>query len=221
MKYEANTKIDNENIKVSIDINDVSRNMKESSGSKGSMSLGDRLKKVKVQLDGFVGSELYQTLSRLHVSPVRSPIRKTNVILKNPNFKKAEELWNYIQSFVSKDKKEKDKRNFFDKGLLKTEYDQAFLLTFIANKNLISTVTGTSETNMINQMMVRLIDNLLDTDEELTEDKLKVMFEKQADIIKEKNKKKARSVSRILDDRLDREINSIKEMLELLGNGVD
>ena len=99
MKYEANTKI-------SIDINDVSRNMKESSGSKGSMSLGDRLKKVKVQLDGFVGSELYQTLSRLHVSPVRSPIRKTNVILKNPNFKKAEELWNYIQSFVSKVKKD-------------------------------------------------------------------------------------------------------------------
>ena len=40
-------------------------------------------------------------------------------------------------------------------------------------------------------------------------------------LLKEKNKKKARSVSRILDDRLDREINSIKEMLELLGNGVD
>ena len=36
----------------------------------------------EIQLDGFTGTELYQTLTRLHVAEVRSPIRKTNVILK-------------------------------------------------------------------------------------------------------------------------------------------
>ena len=219
MKYEANTKVLNENIKISVGINDISRNIKEAGGSKNHMSLQERLAAIKIQIDGFFGSELVQTLARLHVPPVRSPIRKTNVILKNPNFKKAEELWNYIQSFESKDKKEKEKKNYFDKGLLKNQYDQAFLMTFIANKNLITTSSSTTESNIINQMMSRLIDNLLDTDGDLTEDKIKEMFNKQITLIKNRNEEKAKTISGIVDDRLEREIGSINKVLELLENG--
>ena len=83
----------------------------------------ERLAKVKVQLDGFFGTELMTTLSKLHVEKVRSPIRKTNVILKNPNFRKAEELWNYIQTYVNKDNNVVDKKNYYDEGNLKDEYN--------------------------------------------------------------------------------------------------
>ena len=173
-----------------------------------------------MQIDGFFGTELMITLSRLHVSPVRSPIRKTNVILKNPNFKKAEELWNYIQSFESKDKKEKEKRDFFDKGVLKNEYDQAFLMAFIANKNFINSSNRATEISVINQMIQRLVDNLLDTDPNITEDKLEDIFNKQIKSIKAKNKEREESILNIFKDRLVRENNSMKEMLEVLKEGV-
>ena len=84
-------------------------------------------------MDGFKASELYRTLTKLHVSPVRSPIRKTNVILKNPNFQKAEELWNYIQLFKSKDKKEASKMNYYDDGIIKQDYNSVFLMLYNYN----------------------------------------------------------------------------------------
>ena len=215
MKYEANTKVFGENLKISIDMSDVSKSIKEHSGSKNGFTFAERIKKAKQQIDGFFGTELMQTLTRLHVAPVRSPIKKTNVILKNPNFRKAEELWNYIQSFQSKDKKEKEKRDYFDKGVLKNEYDQAFLMAFIANKNFISSSQSTNETNIIQQMIVRLIDNLLETDPLLTEDRVKDVFLKQVEIIKEKNIKRRKSIINILDNRLDREVKAIDDLLDM------
>ena len=217
MQYEAITKVDADDLKISIDLSDISKIVKETGGEKNHVSLKDRLYKIKVQLDGFTGTELWQTLNRLHVTPVRSPIRKTNVILKNPNFRKAEELWNYIQSFESKDKKEKDKRDYFDRGILKNEYDQAFLMAFIANKNLINTSLDASETVIVNQMMKRLIDNLLDSSEELDEDKIKMLFDKQLSNIKEKNEKRSNSIFRIIDRCFDKELENYYHIINILG----
>lgn len=218
LQYEANTNVFGENLKISLDLSDVTKSIKEDSGSKNNMSYSDRVNKIKRQVDGFFGTELMMNLTRLHVSPVRSPIKKTNVILKNPNFRKAEELWNYIQTFESKDKKEKEKRDFFDKGVLKNEYDQAFLMAFIANKNYINTSTTATESAIINQMIQRLVDNLLDTDPDITEDKLKDAFNKQIQLIKEKNAKREQSIHGIFEDRLTRENNQMNEILKLFRN---
>ena len=220
IQYVANTSVFGEELKISLDLSDITKTIQENSGERNNLSFEERIKKIKMQIDGFFGTELMITLSRLHVSPVRSPIRKTNVILKNPNFKKAEELWNYIQSFESKDKKEKEKRDFFDKGVLKNEYDQAFLMAFIANKNFINSSNRATEISVINQMIQRLVDNLLDTDPNITEDKLEDIFNKQIKSIKAKNKEREESILNIFKDRLVRENNSMKEMLEVLKEGV-
>ena len=214
LKYEANTKVYGENLKISIDVSDVTRDVMEHTGDKGGLTLSERIRKAKTQIDGFFGTELIQILAKLHVSPVRSPIKKTNVILKNPNFRKAEELWNYIQSFESKDKRKKENREFFDKGILKEEYDQAFLMAFIANKNFISSSSSTTETNIIQQMTQRLIDNLLETDSDLTEDRLGELFQKQISITKEKNTERKKRIDSVISSRLDREIRSITELLD-------
>ena len=216
LKYEANTKVYGEDLKISIDVSDVTKNIQEHSGDRGEMTYAERIRKVKTQIDGFFGSELMQILSKLHFEPVHSPIKKTNVILKNPNFRKAEELWNFIQAFESQDKKEKEKREFFDKGILKNEYDQAFLMAFIANKNFISSSQATTESNIINQMIQRLIENLLDTDPELTEDKIQDAFLKQIKIIKERNENRSKRIFGVLEDRLEREEKSLDDVLNHL-----
>ena len=214
LKYEANTKVHGENLKISIDVSDVTRDIMEHTGDKGGLTLSERIRKLKTQIDGFFGTEMIQILAKLHVSPVRSPIKKTNVILKNPNFRKAEELWNYIQSFESKDKRKKENREFFDKGILKEEYDQAFLMAFIANKNFISSSSSTTELGIIQQMSQRLIDNLLETDPDLTEDKLDEIFHKQVLVMKEKNEKRRKRIFTTIHDKLERENRSLEDILD-------
>ncbi|MDD2504883.1 MAG: hypothetical protein PHF21_01255, partial [Bacilli bacterium] len=44
-------------------------------------------------------SEMYTTLEKLNVSLVAPPIKKTNLILKNPNFQVAEKLWTFMQTY--------------------------------------------------------------------------------------------------------------------------
>lgn len=215
LNYEANTKVGTEKIKFSLSVISVDKDITETKNN-STMSYGDRIKKIKVQLDGFMGTELMQTLAKLHVPPVRSPIRKTNVILKNPNFKKAEELWNYIQTFVSKDKKEFDRKDYFDKSSLKNEYDQAVLMTYIANKTLSESSSGVTEGKVITEMIQRLIETVLDTDRNMSEDRLKDIFDRQIKNIKERNIEKSQSILHILEDRLDREKKNILRSMELL-----
>lgn len=216
MNYEANTKVGTDNIQISLKIHSVDKNIEENKNDHN-MSYADRIKNIKLQLDGFTGSELYTTLNKLHVPAVRSPIRKTNVILKNPNFKKAEELWNYIQTFEVKDRKEFDKKDYFDNTSLKNDYDHALLMTYIANRS-ISNTGGVSENRVITEMIQRLIENILDTDSEITEDKLKEIFNKQIKLIKERNKAKAQAIFGIVEDRLKREIKYISNDVLLLGD---
>lgn len=222
LTYVANTKVGSEDVRVSLRICSLDKNIKETKLSDSGLTYVERLKKVQVQLDGFNGTELIQTLNKLHVAPVRSPIKKTNVILKNPNFKKAEELWNYIQSFESKDKIERDKQDYYDKGSLKEQYDQAFLLQYIANrsinlsKNGDGASKGVSDRKLVSDTLQRVIENILDTDMSISEDRLKEIFDKQISTVKTKNTEKARNVVNILNDRFAKEKEHMEEIFKLM-----
>lgn len=216
IKYEGNSKVGTDDIKFSLTINAIDKNVKEPEKDKSDLSYADRLNKIKVQLDGFMGTELMTTLSKLHAEKVRSPIRKTNVILKNPNFRKAEELWNYIQTYVNKDKNEVDKKDYFDDGVLKNEYDQAILMTYIANKSLAVGSNKINETTMLSNVVDRLISNLLDSDDELTEDYLKEIFIKEIKKVKANNNNKKKVILRILKDRMSKDNDKIMNDFNLL-----
>lgn len=216
IKYEGNSKVGTDDIKFALTINAVDKNIKEPEKDKSDLSYADRLNKIKVQLDGFMGTELMTTLSKLHVEKVRSPIRKTNVILKNPNFRKAEELWNYIQTYVNKDKNEVDKKDYFDDGNLKNEYDQAILMTYIANKSLAAGSSKVDENTMLSNVVDRLISNLLDSDDELTEDYLKEIFIKEIKKVKTNNNNKKKVILRILKDRMSKDNDKIMSDFNLL-----
>ena len=216
--YEGKTKVGTEDVTIHIDINSLDACV---NNEKSVSNLPERLKKIKQQLDGFHGSELMRTLTKLHVPPVRSPIRKTNVILKNPNFKKAENLWNYIQSFESKDQTVVDKKDYFDNSTLKEQYDQSFLLEYIANRSIGSEEGGMTEKKIVNEMLARVIENILETDVDMDEDKLENLFKKQISIIKTRNKEKRANVDKTLVDRFNKEKSYREEVINLLKAGVE
>ena len=215
IKYEGNSVVGSEVVDIKVEISSVDKNTK-GSGGKSVLSYEDRLKKIKVQLDGFMSSELIQTLSKLHVSPVRSPIRKTNVILKNPNFKKAEELWNYIQSYVSCDKNEEKKDDYFDEGSIKSQYDQSVLMAYIAACSLSDEKEELTEKEMLTQVIDRFIDNLLDTDPNISEDDLKMVFHQEIKKVKEDNYRKRKTILNVFKTKLENELKSIDRSFELL-----
>lgn len=221
LKFEANTIIDTEEVDVSLNISSRNEAKLEGKTTSSEESIADRLKRIKVQLDGFTMSELMQTLSKLHVPAVRSPIRKTNVILKNPNFQKAEALWNYIQAYEEKDRNENEHKDYYDEGKLKESYNQAFLSLYIANKMLNHETTPATEEKLLSQTMSRLIENILDSNYEITEQEIKDLFNKQLKLIKTANEEKKRKIKKTLLDKLEEEKhNFIKQWAILEENDI-
>ena len=208
LKYEANTQIGTEEVELSLNISSRNEAKLETEKKDSNESVADRLKRIKIQLDGFTGTELMQTLSRLHVSPVRSPIRKTNVILKNPNFQKAEALWNYIQMYEEKNVNEKEHKDYYDESNLKREYNKAFLELYLANKVLDYEAKLLTEKKLLQQLINRMIENILDSNFEMTEKTIKELFEQQLKLIKEANEEKKKKIRKILLEKLETEQNN-------------
>lgn len=208
LKYEANTQIGTEEVELSLNISSRNEAKLETDKKDATESVADRLKRIKIQLDGFTGTELMQTLSRLHVAPVRSPIRKTNVILKNPNFQKAETLWNYIQMYEEKNINEKEHKDYYDESNLKTEYNKAFLELYLANKVLDYEAKPLTEKKLLQQMINRMIENILDSNSEMTEKMIKELFDQQLKLIKEANEEKKRKIRKLLVEKLETEQNN-------------
>lgn len=67
----------------------------EVDSSKDGHTLEERIEHIRDVIGAFRSSTFIKGLKES--SPVRSPIRKTNVILKEPNFIKALELWEFLE----------------------------------------------------------------------------------------------------------------------------
>ena len=62
------------------------------------------MEKMKKFINSWLASELITSLQKQHATLVMPPIKKTNLILKNPNFQMATKLWDFLYSIDEKKK---------------------------------------------------------------------------------------------------------------------
>lgn len=60
----------------------------------------DRIRRIRSTLNEFLNTALMREIAK--EAEVRPPITQTNLLKKNPNFKKAMELWNFLDSYKRK-----------------------------------------------------------------------------------------------------------------------
>ncbi len=101
-------------------------------------SLEEKLKEVyeKIELiNRFImvwqRSALYTSLRDANVSLVFPPLRRTNLILKNPNFQMAMKVWDFLQSYQDiDDEKKEESLDSTGNAILKSILDDAFLMNY-------------------------------------------------------------------------------------------
>ena len=125
VSYSGLMKKKGEEVEVNLQLK--SKKDTEIDASKDGHSLEERISHIKDIVSAFRGSTFIKSLKES--SPVRSPIRKTNVILKEQNFIKALELWEYLEKNNIKPITSIDKRTEIVKDAdIKTKYDIAFFI---------------------------------------------------------------------------------------------
>ena len=89
-----------------------------------------RIKDVKVYIGSWYKSEMMKALERAHVPFVKPPLKKTNILLKNPNFKIATKLWEYIRNYDDDNNKAQDNLNSNGTNAMLDFLNHGFLLDY-------------------------------------------------------------------------------------------
>lgn len=123
--YEGLMKKNKEEVSVKVILSASSYT--EENNDKDGHTLVERIEHIKEVMAAFRSSTFIKSLK--DSNPVRSPIRKTNVILKEPNFIKALELWEYLEKNNIKPMTQtENKTEILSDKNVKDKYDLTFFM---------------------------------------------------------------------------------------------
>lgn len=158
---------------------EITLNMQSHLKDKGSIDgnkIIERINRVEEQIRDLCATDVYKNLVKLHVAPVISPIKKTNLILKNTNFQYALALWNYLQEHMeSSSAHKKYNKNYQDNGKLKEMMDESFILNYSIMNTLNKETTPEVKKDLSEKVVSNMVGNLLNLEDVPLEDIMKLV----------------------------------------------
>ena len=130
VEYISNTNVEGKEVSLNLSMNTILTDKGIKSKIKAEKT---KIENIEKRIEILCNYELYKLFEKKHIRPVTSPIKKTNLILKNVNFQYAVRLWEYLQQNLFDSKKNIEITNNIEKGsLLDKMMSEISLLYFIA-----------------------------------------------------------------------------------------
>lgn len=136
LEYRAETTNGRDKVMVELNLVTVPTNI-VNNGDNDFEKIVENLKKKlasikKTYINPWLASTLITSLKKLHAPLVSPPIKKTNLILKNPNFQMALKLWDYLYSVMNSEADDIESGKIKSGKLIKSIMDEAFLMNYYA-----------------------------------------------------------------------------------------
>ena len=132
LEYRGKAKSDKDSVHIELKItadslpsDEVADDLKEKI-----KDIKNRIRDVKIYISSWYKSEMMRQLERAHIPFVKPPLKKTNILLKNPNFKIATKLWEYIRNYDDDANNSKDNVENNGSDAMLTFLNHAFLLNY-------------------------------------------------------------------------------------------
>ncbi len=141
--------------------------------------LQKRIKRIKEYIGSWMKSEMIKALDKAHIPPVRSPLKKTNILLKNPNFRVATALWEYLNKY-GMDDIDSDKDNIDNNGndVVQGFLDHSFLIDYYVLDSISNSKREQKKQLskyaivMLSEEIKRIVDLLLSCGIKITEEEI-------------------------------------------------
>ena len=181
LEYKAKSETPTEKVHIEVKItsdtipsdqvnNDLQEKLKE---------IQKRIKRIKEYIASWMKSEMIKSLDKAHIPPVKSPIKKTNILLKNPNFKVATALWEYLNKY-GLDDINSDKDNIDNNGndVVQGFLDHSFLIDYYVLDSISNSKREQTKQLskyaivMLSEEIKRIVDLLLSCGIKITEEEI-------------------------------------------------
>lgn len=196
LEYAASTNNDIEriNIEVKLSANTMPSGTGADVFAKEIENIKLRVKKIRDYITAWRRSEMYTSLEKDRVSFVVPPIRKTNLILKNPNFQVATKLWEFLQTYDEEDQNiSKGGLDTSGDDIVKAILDDAFLMNYFVLDSISSSKKAQKEKlvkyimSSLNLHIKRAVALLLDNGIDISDQEILNMI--SVEINEEKNRR--------------------------------
>ena len=166
LNYTGHSIHNNEDINITLSIQ-AQRKNNELNNEEDTKELVNKIEFLRNIVADFENSEFIRSLSQC--VPVTSPIRKTNVILKDANFQNALELWEFIMNSELGDPIDRSSQ---EEDLSDVSVRKKIDLTYYLNSLIInSEVVEDTSTDLLVDKILELLEDYID-DNNITEKKL-------------------------------------------------
>lgn len=216
LEYNAKSKLNDEAVDINVSISSKLDSQGKDSEEKNKNML-ERIEAIEKKITDVESADVYKIIDKLHITLVREPIRKTNVVLKNVHFQYAMKLWEFMKAnFDEETNSTEENKDYMDSGQLKKMMDEAFLLQYLVMKTLDEDETEKQDTQKQVKSIVieQMLDKMLDLDEEITEEQLQQMVAEKYEVIKYKKMAVLQDIQKIFK----KYINQYEEMVEMKGS---
>ena len=208
LQYIGSTEIGKEKVNINISL-DTKLKLDD---KKEEEEILQKIEKLEQNISMLTGSEVYKIIDKKHISLVTSPIKKTNLIMKNVNFQYATKLWDYLQQHIDDDTI-RDKKDETIKDEVKTkEYmDELFLISYLTINNLDKNKPQELKEEIQDKIASSLVERLIDLNDELTQEKLQELIANQFSKIKIKKTASEKEIENKFKDSINKYLDKVKK----------
>lgn len=214
LEYNATSEVKDEKINVQLKLNSELDPNGDEAKEKNEEIL-KRIETIESKINVISNSEPYKVIDKLHISLIREPIRKTNVVLKNVNFQYAMKLWSYLrENFDGDFAGEEENRDYMDTGELKQFINETFLLQYLAMKTIDEDRTENEVTyqELKEKMIEKMIEKVVDIEQETenisgvdtTEQQLIQMISNKYEVVKYKRTEIIKEIQQIFKKYIEK-----------------
>ena len=213
--YQAEIKYKKEKIKVNFDYATESVVSAKKSGG-----IAERIQAIKKKLKDLKTTTVYQLLESKRVTLVKSPIKMTNVLLKNVHFQYALKLWNYLSDQMEiKDKSVKSNKNYEEKGMAKKLVDENMYLMHLIfkSRDIEERMKGQRKSaledkNARKELTDELMEKIIELNPDLSDKELKQMIADKLIVMKTRKLISLKPIEDRFKDRIDKYMLQAKEV---------
>ncbi len=213
LDYKALSETDKEKVEINLSLNSSLNNSKQDNEQETKEILA-KIEELEHRIMDLTSSEVYKVIDKLHISLVREPIKKTNVVLKNVNFQYAMKLWNYLRdNFEDKTKDVEENEDYMEQGEKKKLFDETFMLQYLIMKTLDQDEAeneGTRE-EVKETILEQMVNNLVDMDQDLTEEELNKLIANKYEVIKYKKMEAIKEIQKVFREHIDKYLNKVEK----------
>ncbi len=220
LRYEGSTLINNEKINIALKVSssEVS-DIDDESFEDEIGSIRDRLAKIKKYLSSWDKSEFLKSLKKEHVPFVYPPIKKTNLILKNPNFQVATKLWEYLRKYEEDSSNAVNGLDTNGDELLLGILNHSFLLNYFvldsidSSKRMQKNNLSNYAIIMVNEQIKKIVSLLFNCGITISDEEILNMISKAVKEEREKKDVDAVEIKKQFQEAMDEYLERIQDYL--------